>query len=567
MHSRQPDIRKEDILVVDDTPENLRLLFQILTDKGYKVRAVPDGARALKAARTLHPDLILLDIMMPGLSGYEVCARLKAQAATRDVPVIFMSSLDATADKVNAFATGGVDYVTKPFRAEEVLARVETHLALQRRNRELALLSRVGQELTVTLDQYQVIRQMLAAVTDVVGAQGALAWLWDVREYRSGSSESSNDVEEDWLVCQVCFNHELRRFVPVNLRLRLGQGVAGWVVQHGQSVIVPDAPHDFRFFPGIDQQIGQRRTSLLVLPLRIRGKVIGALEIFNKLGGAPEGRFAGFDADDQTLAETLAASAAIAIDNARLVEVLHRYTGELEMRNEELDAFAHTVAHDLKGPLGYMVGFAQTLEDYSGLSDEELQRYLCTIAQSGRKMGNIVDELLLLASVRKMEEMEMEALDMASVVAEAQSRLADIIEQHQAQIVLPPSWPGALGYGPWVEEVWVNYLSNAIKYGGKPPRVELGFLLPASDSPSETPPATSVRFWVRDNGPGLTTEEQGRLFRPFERLEQVRAKGHGLGLSIARRIVERLDGEVGVESKVNQGSVFWFTLPSLGSEQ
>jgi two-component system, sensor histidine kinase and response regulator len=105
-----------------------------------------------------------------------------------------------------------------------------------------------------------------------------------------------------------------------------------------------------------------------------------------------------------------------------------------------------------------------------------------------------------------------------------------------------------------VAEVWANYLSNAIKYGGDPPRAELGADLPADGR---------VRFWVRDNGPGLSPEDQARLFAPFERLHQVRAQGHGLGLSIVRRIVEKLGGEVGVESAVGQGSTFWFTLPAL----
>jgi signal transduction histidine kinase len=110
-----------------------------------------------------------------------------------------------------------------------------------------------------------------------------------------------------------------------------------------------------------------------------------------------------------------------------------------------------------------------------------------------------------------------------------------------------------LGYAPWIEEVWVNYLSNAIKYGGRPPRVELG---------AETQPGGLVRFWVRDNGPGIAPEAQVRLFVPFTRLDQVRAKGHGLGLSIVRRIVEKLGGQVGVISTPGQGSVFSFTLPT-----
>jgi sigma-B regulation protein RsbU (phosphoserine phosphatase) len=126
-----------DILVVDDTPANLRLLAKMLSERGYRVRPVPDGALALAAARAEPPDLILLDIRMPEMDGYEVCERLRADDPTRDVPIIFISALDATEDKVRAFAAGGVDYVTKPFQVQEVMARVETHLALRRLQQQL----------------------------------------------------------------------------------------------------------------------------------------------------------------------------------------------------------------------------------------------------------------------------------------------------------------------------------------------------------------------------------------------------------------------------------------------
>ncbi len=128
---------QETILLVDDTPDNLRLLSQILTERAYKVRAVTNGERALETARLEPPDLILLDIRMPGINGFEVCVSLKIDGNTRDIPVIFISALDDVADKVKAFEVGGVDYITKPFQYEEVIARVETHLALRRLQQEL----------------------------------------------------------------------------------------------------------------------------------------------------------------------------------------------------------------------------------------------------------------------------------------------------------------------------------------------------------------------------------------------------------------------------------------------
>jgi sigma-B regulation protein RsbU (phosphoserine phosphatase) len=129
--------QEDDILIVDDTPANLRLLSQMLTQRGHHVRAVTSGPRALASAQMSLPNLILLDIKMPEMNGYEVCERLKADAQTRDVPVIFISALDELQDKVRAFAVGGVDYITKPFQVEEVIARVETHLTLRRLQQQL----------------------------------------------------------------------------------------------------------------------------------------------------------------------------------------------------------------------------------------------------------------------------------------------------------------------------------------------------------------------------------------------------------------------------------------------
>jgi sigma-B regulation protein RsbU (phosphoserine phosphatase) len=138
MNNQAPDLpSKGNILVVDDTPANLRLLSGMLAEQGYKVRSVINGQMALTATQAAPPDLILLDINMPEMNGYEVCERLKADEDTRDIPIIFISALDATEDKVKAFTIGGLDYITKPFQIEEVLARVETHLALRKLQKRL----------------------------------------------------------------------------------------------------------------------------------------------------------------------------------------------------------------------------------------------------------------------------------------------------------------------------------------------------------------------------------------------------------------------------------------------
>lgn len=120
----------ESILIVDDTPENLKVLSEMLRGKGYEVRPVPNGNLALQAIRSQPPDLILLDINMPEMNGFEVCEKIKKEEALKKIPIIFISALTETLDKVKAFSIGGVDYIIKPFQFEEVLARVETHLKL-----------------------------------------------------------------------------------------------------------------------------------------------------------------------------------------------------------------------------------------------------------------------------------------------------------------------------------------------------------------------------------------------------------------------------------------------------
>jgi two-component system, sensor histidine kinase and response regulator len=127
-----PTAAKGNILIVDDTPDNLRLLSSTLTEHGYKVRSVINGAMALMGAQAAPPDLIVLDIKMPDMDGYEVCQRLKENQQICDIPVIFVSALDEVFDKVKAFTSGGVDFIQKPFQVEEVLARIENQLIIRR---------------------------------------------------------------------------------------------------------------------------------------------------------------------------------------------------------------------------------------------------------------------------------------------------------------------------------------------------------------------------------------------------------------------------------------------------
>jgi signal transduction histidine kinase len=351
---------QEKILLVDDQPENISLLYAFLHQFGYELLAAQEGQTALQIAEQNFPDLVLLDIMMPGINGFEVCRKIKSNPALSHVPVIFMSALTETHDKLEGFAVGGVDYITKPFQQDEVLARIRAQLTIFR--------------------------------------------------------------------------------------------------QHN----------------------------------------------------------------------------------------------ELEQKNYELDAFAHTVAHDLKNPLGEIINQAELIElEGRDKNHDKIEKLAHGIHKSVNKVSDIIESLLLLAGTSRHRDILLEPFDMGYVIANVQERMALQLKNANVTLQMPDKWPFVSGYPAWVEEIWSNYISNAIKYGGQPPRIELGY-----DARED-----SVRFWVKDNGPGLSQEQIPQLFVPFTRLHRDRAEGHGLGLSIVQRIAEKLNGHVGVESQLNQGSLFYFILP------
>ena len=388
----QKALNQNTLLIVDDIPENIGVLFRFLSSAGFKVLVAQNGEQALEMFNFVLPDLVLLDVMMPGIDGFEVCRILKSQENTSDIPVIFMTALSDTVDKVRGFNLGATDYVTKPIQQEEVLARIHVHLKLHKLQQQLS---------------YQ------------------------------------------------------------------------------------------------NQQLQAQAT-------------------------------------------------------------------ELQQRNLELGAFSRTVAHDLKNPLNVVKGYIEMLlSDYplGTALDRDAIESLQLAAQASNKMINIIDSLLLLAGVSTKNQVDIRPVDMFLLISQViQQRLAKMLKEYHGEIIFQSyegvpassenptdSWPVAKGYAPWIEEIWANYLSNGLKYGGRPPLIKIG---------ATTQKNGKIRFWVHDNGPGLSLDAQAKLFMPFTRLHTGNEMGHGLGLSIVQQIAEKLGGEAGVESTLGQGSVFYFTLPA-----
>lgn len=228
---------------------------------------------------------------------------------------------------------------------------------------------------------------------------------------------------------------------------------------------------------------------------------------------------------------------------------------EIEQREQliaDLDIYAEYVAHNLKNPIGNVLGFGELLLlDGDDLSPER-RAYLDAIMASATKMDQIVEALLRLARVR-LEEMPLQPVNMQTVMNEAQQRLAPVIERYRGTLSVEGPLPPALGYGPWIEEVWVNYITNGLKYGGSSPQITVG---------AQVLHDGYQRYWVRDSGSGIPPAKQRQLFNKFERLGVKKVEGYGLGLAMVRQIVEKLNGRVGVISTgvEGQGATFYFDL-------
>ncbi|WP_319480967.1 histidine kinase N-terminal 7TM domain-containing protein [uncultured Draconibacterium sp.] len=236
---------------------------------------------------------------------------------------------------------------------------------------------------------------------------------------------------------------------------------------------------------------------------------------------------------------------------------------EQNRRNEklidDLDAYAHTLAHDLKNSLGVIFSSSDIILGAIEEGDmDTIKEFSAVIKESSAKTISVTNELLKMATAGH-EDVETTPIKMEQVYAAAVAQITDIVTDYKASIEIENSWIDAQAYAPWIEEIWINLLSNAMKYGGVPPEIKVGCELSGKGM---------VKYWVKDNGDGIPADQHVKIFRKHTRLQPDKAGGYGLGLSIVKRIIEKLGGKVGVESSGEQGagSLFYFKLPVVSTK-
>jgi PAS domain S-box-containing protein len=221
----------------------------------------------------------------------------------------------------------------------------------------------------------------------------------------------------------------------------------------------------------------------------------------------------------------------------------------------DLDAYARMVAHDLKNPLGAITSFTYLIQDALKVNKiTDAAEMIDMLQGESNKMNRIIDDLLLLSRIRQ-EDIKMVPVDIKAIINEALKRQHNLITRKNAAIDMPEEWPFVYGHTQWVEQVWINLINNALKYGGNPPEIKIGYTRESN---------SAVKFWIRDNGKGLPPASLAKLFHDFERLGNRDADGTGLGLSIVKRLINKMGGDISVESPniPGEGCTFSFTLMS-----
>ena len=481
------------VLLIEDNPLDARLIRELLADAGTSRFVLEWADRLSVGIERLSSGgmhIVLLDLSLPDSQGITTLSTLLSAVST--IPIIVLTGLDDEMMGLEAVQRGAQDYLIKGQVDSNLLARAIRY-AIERRR------------LTEQLDERRrALHLLIASIPNVL-------LVVDETDRLSAfflPSQFPPLVRKDMLSA----GDLLSGVLPGDMIEQAFEGLA-YVRQTGASY-------------GFEQAVAFNGDRAF-----FRVKILPIVDTEDTL----------IVVDDIT-------------DLKQAEEVAQHYAAELESRNQELDAFSHTVAHDLKTPLSAIKMISDMLIecDLDNLNPKT-QELIFAINASSIKMDKMISSLLLLSRLRSAEEVVAE-VDVRLVVQSVVERLQNEIQDKQAIIEVDDNLPQVLGYGPWLEEVFANLISNALKYAQEDhnPHIAIcGFFQNGF-----------VRYKIQDNGVGIDPRDQAHLFEMFSRFHPEKASGHGLGLSIVHRIVTKLNGHVGVESKPGGGSVFWFELPT-----
>ncbi|HEY9663721.1 MAG TPA: response regulator [Allocoleopsis sp.] len=594
------------ILIVDDQPDNLRTLAAILDRQGYKVRKAVSGAMALKTVRADPPNLILLDIRMPQMDGYQVCEALKATAETQSIPVIFLSALSETTDKVKAFSIGGADYITKPFQAEEVLVRIGHQLVIQEQQRLLqqeiqercnaeanvrqlnsnleqlveertaqlrrslefeALLKRITDKVRDSLDEDQILQAAVQELTHGLGLEYCGTEIYDAEFTYSTITHESNR-------CPFSF---LEHVEPMN-----SSGLYHQLLQKQgmQFCEYPVAQADFQ------------QQTILVCPIFDDHGLLGNLRVVKPIGTI-------FDDLEVRVVGQIANQCAIAIRQARLYQEAQQQVQELKRLDQLKDDFLSTISHELRSPIAnikmvvrlIMAMSNQAQDMFSNLDtltsqNSKIYQYFQILQDECERELSLIQDLLDLQHLNaNAYPLDLSTLNLSQWILHILEPFERMIQNQQQvlEVNLAPDLPAFLTDESSLKRILTELLNNAYKY--TPPhgkivlairviqeqdtgqRTDMSLDFPPSSSSrvsasrsSVTPPKlthalTRLQINITNTGVEIPIEEYSRIFDAFYRIpsnDPWKHGGTGLGLALIRRIVEYLSGSIEVTSGAGQ---------------
>ena len=538
--ANQNKTEAEVILIVDDTPDNLLVLFSYLEEQGFKVLLAEDGESALQIAQSQTPDLILLDVLMPNLDGFETCRRLKAKPSTQEIPVIFLTALSETVNKVQGFKLGGVDYVTKPWEQEEILARIQTHLNLRKMRRTLASQNR---ELQQSLNFEAVVRRITDRLRDSLDESHIL------------ETATQELVEAlDLSSCQIEF-YDLEK--------------ASATIAYEHTVTLPQSQgvsRNIADFPELYQQLLQKIPLQLVEPtpqFNPQGIQVNRLAcpIFDDRGiignlWALRPPTEVFTVLEIRLLQQVASQCAIAIRQARLYEASNQQVTELAKLNQLKDDFLKTISHELRAPMSSIQLAVQTMETLlkskkNLRKSPVFKRVLQIFHQSCNRQKQLVDDLITLCYIdAKAKTVQPESINLNLWVQDLSQLYLKLIENQKQQLILDFSEQELnIFTDPIIlERIVREILHNACKYTPAGETITIQTEVYQSE----------ISLCIINTGVEISVEEQRLIFNQFYRIpnnDPWKYGGTGLGLTLVKKLAEILEISLEVVS-ANKQTIF-----------